>query len=118
MIIQKNNNIIPNFLNEQFFKTVIANKIGSKVFELTGLDYSMGCNPGDNHLSHVYRVQATYRKKGLGTQVGHFIVKCVPLEGDAEQFAEMDIFEKEKLMYRDIIPRIESYLDDIQTAPK
>ncbi|CAD7091517.1 unnamed protein product [Hermetia illucens] len=118
MIIQKNNYDVPDFLNEQFFKKVVENKVGSKDFELTGLNFSMGCDPGENHLSNVYRVQATYNEKGSGSKVGNFFVKCVPLEGDRKEFAEMDIFEKEKLMYCDIIPQIESCLVNIQTAPK
>ncbi|CAD7091518.1 unnamed protein product [Hermetia illucens] len=80
MIIQKNNYDIPDFLNEQFFKNAVENKVGSKNFELTSLDFSMGC--------------------------------------DRKEFAEMDIFEKEKLMYCDIIPRIASCLVNIKTAPK
>ncbi|XP_037920265.1 uncharacterized protein LOC119657434 isoform X1 [Hermetia illucens] len=118
MIIQKNNYDIPDFLNEQFFKNVVENKVGSKNFELTSLDFSMGCKPEDNHLSKVYRVKATYNEKKAGSKAENFIVKCVPLEGDREEFAEMDIFEKEKLMYCDIIPRIESCLVNIKTAPK
>lgn len=88
MIIQKNNNDIPDYLNEQFFKNVVANKIGSNNFELTSLNFSMGSNPGENYLSHIYRVQAIYSEKGSGSKVGNFIVKSVPLDGAREEFAE------------------------------
>lgn len=72
MIIQKNNNDIPDYLNEQFFKNVVANKIESNNFELTSLDFSMGSNPGENYFSHIYRVQAIYNEKGLDCQKWSF----------------------------------------------
>ncbi|XP_037921006.1 uncharacterized protein LOC119657908 isoform X2 [Hermetia illucens] len=118
MIIQKNNNDIPEYLDEQFFKGVLTNQTGSEDVKLFSLDFSMGSSPGENYFSFIYRVQVVYTLKGSGNIETNFIVKSIPLDGAREAFVEFDIFNSEKVMYFDILPRIENCLDNMKIAPK
>ncbi|CAD7091513.1 unnamed protein product [Hermetia illucens] len=118
MIIQKNNNNIPEYLDEQFFKEVLVTQTGSEDVKIFSLDFSMGSSAGENYLSFIYRVQVVYTLKGSGNIETNFIVKSIPLDGAREAFVELDIFNSEKVMYFDILPRIESCLDNMKIAPK
>ncbi|CAD7091514.1 unnamed protein product [Hermetia illucens] len=118
MIIQKNNNIIPEYLDEQFFKEVLVNQAGFEDVKIFSLDFSMGSSPGENYLSFIYRVQVVYTLKGPENIETNFIVKSIPLDGAREAFVEMDIFDSERVMYIDILPQIESCLDNMKIAPK
>lgn len=118
MIIQKNNNDIPEYLDEIFFKKVLTSQTEFGDVEICSLDFSVVSNTGENYMSFIYRVQVVYTQKGTQNTKINYIIKSIPMDGARASIAEMGVFNKEKIMYSEVLPLIESCLDEIKIAPK
>lgn len=118
MIIEKNNCNIPEYLDGTFFKKALVSRIKCDDVEIKGLHFTMGSSGGENYLSLIYRVRISYKLPNLPQGDETFIVKSIPLGGAKEIFADMNIYEKEKEMYFNVMPKIEDILKSIKITPR
>lgn len=104
----------PEYLNNEFFEKTLKCGLNESAITIVDLKLSAGSSPGDNYCSEIYRAVVTYK---IGDndqeQSVSLIVKSMPNVGViAPQLREMQIFEKEIVMYSTTLLSMSALLND------
>ncbi|XP_036343123.1 uncharacterized protein LOC118752358 [Rhagoletis pomonella] len=105
----------PEWINDDLFAKVLANceKKDSQI-RIKSTKISPASMKGDHYASVMFRAQLQYQLNGVD-KARSVILKTMPeSEGHKkEMLGKTDIFEKEIIMYTEVIPRFEKVLRDI-----
>ncbi|XP_037932008.1 uncharacterized protein LOC119666802 [Teleopsis dalmanni] len=111
MIIKNPYNIVvPAYLDNEFFTTALEEGLREAKINITEINFEWGSNPGDNYCSCIYRVVVLYeRLSGEYNQKEqlNLIVKSIPITKETQFLEDVGVFIKEKIIYTDILPRLE-----------
>ncbi|XP_037931998.1 uncharacterized protein LOC119666791 [Teleopsis dalmanni] len=103
----------PAHLDLKFFEDVIENALRQSTFKIHKIHFSMGSKTGENYCSEIYRVQITYSGNNYEKLKNLSLIIKSMLQTEATDFLiDLDVYIKEKVMYRDILPRLEMLLPD------
>ncbi|XP_037947050.1 uncharacterized protein LOC119678988 [Teleopsis dalmanni] len=115
--------VAPEWLNREFFKTVLQNCEKVDDVEINNFELTPGTLKGDHYASVMFRAKVEYNLAGV-QNVKSMIIKTMPeMEGDKKDFlGDTRIFETEIGIYTKILPKFESILrsvgDDTTFGPK
>lgn len=103
--------VIPKHLSLEFFEEVVENAIGEAGPQLKKVFIKMGSSAGDNYCSIIYRVVITYTlKEDLRNEKSlSIIIKSMPAAKSIEFLEDMNVFQKEKIFYYQILPIMEIF---------
>lgn len=104
----------PEYLNNAFFEKTLKSGLNEPNITLIDVKLSAGSNPGDNYCSEIYRAVVTYRIDDKEEQeTVSLIIKSMPSTGViGPALREMQIFEKEIVMYTKTLLAMSSLLND------
>ncbi|XP_013117551.2 uncharacterized protein LOC106094858 [Stomoxys calcitrans] len=111
MIIKNDKNIVvPDYLNEAFFVCALEEGLRDIKIVIREVEFAWGSKPGENYCSSIYRCTVTYDCCGeypVQGQKLHLIVKAIPVISETVFLEDVGVFIKEKLVYSDVLPRLE-----------
>lgn len=110
MIWKNDGNIpVPKYLNEEFFTKALEEGLRVYHVDIDEITVSWGCNPGDNYCSSIYRVIIKYNiwpEPSTECQQISLIVKTIPITKELQFLDDVGVFIKEKIIYNDVLPRL------------
>ncbi|XP_055844513.1 uncharacterized protein LOC129910933 [Episyrphus balteatus] len=110
----------PESLNVRFFQDVLENALLESDLKIRKVSIKLGSTIGDNYCSQIYRVRISFCRRDDDQKLEDLsvIVKSMP-ESDALKFLQdLKAFNKEKIFYANMIPRMEILLDNVKLAGK
>lgn len=109
-----------DWINKELFEEIFAKDYDSdKILEVI---YNATGGKGENYASQMYKAQINYESNGV-VKTKHVMVKSMSTDETVSQMlGAMNVFPKEKEIYKNVIPRLEELLknigEDIQFGPK
>lgn len=110
---------VPEHLNSAFFSEALNNGLNTRDVNILKLEFSLGSAAGDNYLSNIYRIVVTYTLEDSYPKEVFLITKCVPnISNPNSMLSEINVFNKERFMYLNILPQLEDILVGVKLVPK
>ncbi|XP_001847799.2 uncharacterized protein LOC6037948 [Culex quinquefasciatus] len=116
--------LLPAYLNESLIQTALESGLDyprrTRV-QLLQCRFRCATTVGDNYLSDVFRAWVRFRRlDDLNRDEDiSLIVKCMPADGHrGSVIEELNVFEKEVLMFRDVVPQLSEAVGREQFAAK
>lgn len=111
-----------NFITEQFFEDILKNQYPNDLIKVENLDLMAPLAKGENFSSDIIRATISYKKNENALNTVSYIVKAVVSDEHAEILDKYDVFHREIMFYRKVLPVVESLLlsigDKTKIAPK
>uniref|UniRef100_A0A182T1A2 CHK domain-containing protein n=1 Tax=Anopheles maculatus TaxID=74869 RepID=A0A182T1A2_9DIPT len=107
---------VPEYINEQLIVKSIANGLGVSKPQILASNISRATANGDNYMSDVFRITASYTEKEQNqSEPRHIslVVKSLPSTGQRGPIIlEMKAYEKEAIMFQTIVPQLSKMAND------
>lgn len=115
----KNNILVPEYLNEKFFIKTLEEGLREVDIGIDEISVTWGSNPGDNYCSSIYRMVVTYSALSknssiVGSRKISLIVKTIPITAETQFLEDVGVFIKEKIIYNDVLPRLNILIDGVE----
>lgn len=104
--------IVPDFLNDEFFKSVLIKHTKNDTVKIVNMEIRPGSNTGEQFMSSMFKVKIVYTTNEKFEV--NWIVKVKPIDdGSAAKFLKEypRAFETEIAMYNEVVPRIRQILE-------
>ncbi|XP_055371363.1 uncharacterized protein LOC129605555 [Condylostylus longicornis] len=109
---------IPKLLNKDFFKKSIENGLKISNVIINELDISAGFSGGENYCSQIFRACIKYNHNNKSNNIS-LIIKYMDLSGEKIFLEELEVYQREKKMYFEVIPELEKILGgNVKLSPK
>lgn len=119
MTIEKNNLIVPDYMDLDFFKGVLEEGLYIINGKFSRIIFEMGSGAGDNYCSSIYRVKLVFKRSDdLPEEELSVIIKCIPITEATKFLENVGVYVVEKSMYQDVIPRMEVLLNNVNLGAK
>lgn len=126
MKIEKNNIDVPLHLNEKFFNETLENGLHKNHIIIDNIIFEMGSETGENYCSKIYRVKIQYYEKIITKSSTitsslkniSLIIKSIPINEANDFLNHLNVFLKEKIMYLDVLPKIETLVNHSKFGAK
>ncbi|XP_055677676.1 uncharacterized protein LOC129786588 isoform X1 [Lutzomyia longipalpis] len=110
------NMIVPECIDREFFVNVLKSGLKKQDFDLIKYDIELGCAPGDNYCSTIYRVVISYREDR--EKKVQCIVKFILNDGAGKAMMERThVYEKEVGMLSKNLPKLTKLAGGTQFGP-
>lgn len=100
---------IPSYLNKALITRSLANGFCNEDVVVDKIEIVPATAAGDNYMSDVFRIGVKYRMSPNSNKVEQIslVIKCMPDAGQrGPVIEELNVYEKEKKMFIDVIPEL------------
>uniref|UniRef100_A0A1B6LGH6 CHK kinase-like domain-containing protein n=1 Tax=Graphocephala atropunctata TaxID=36148 RepID=A0A1B6LGH6_9HEMI len=99
---------VPSWLNESFLTTVLQGDVNTQNVSITKFSVKPALGLGENYSSQIFRAIVEYKtKESAKDQFISLIIKAPHTKGlAAELIGMLDVVDKEKRVYTELLPRI------------
>lgn len=110
---------VPSYLNKEFFENALEDGLREPSVKIKDLKFTLGSECGENYCSRIFRVFVSYVVGDAENMENKsLIVKSIPIYEYNKFLEELAMFEKEKVFYYDILPKMEILLNNSKIAAK
>lgn len=111
------------WLNSDFFHRILSKDNESQTIKILDYEVKPALNYGENYGSQMIRANVTYLFNVIEERKQRFVIKALVLdEMMAKAIKDFKIFEREILVYQNILPAVEKLLklagDDTKLSPR
>lgn len=107
------------FLTKEFFESVLQKKYSNTLLQVLDFNLKAAIGKGENYSSDIIRATVRYDTGGNEQRNEQLILKVGLTDSNmSDLLEEFDIFHREIIVYRDILPVVKSLLLSINDKTK